>query len=93
MKLTTSLNVFPKRVWAVAVLTAVGAAAVAMPARAQVGEGEANGLIGSWRVTVNVTNPSGFPSFPVLMTLELNPNRPGPRLILHSGGFCRAASD
>lgn len=27
------------------------------------------------------------------ITLELNPNRPGPRLIFHSVGFCRAASD
>ncbi|SPF54723.1 exported hypothetical protein [Candidatus Sulfopaludibacter sp. SbA4] len=67
----TRLSTFPKRVWAVAVLTAVAGAGVATgPARAQVGQGEANGLVGSWRVTVNVTNPPGVPSFPVLMTFH-----------------------
>jgi hypothetical protein len=26
--------------------------------------------VGSWRVNVNVTNPAGFPSFPVMMTIH-----------------------
>ncbi len=62
---------FPRRVWAVAVLLAAAGATVAtQPARAQDGQGQGNGPVGSWRVTVNVTNPSGFPSFPVLMTFH-----------------------
>ena len=60
-----------KRVRSLAVLAAIAATSVATrPARAQVGIGEANGLIGSWRMTVNVTEPSGFPSFPVLITFH-----------------------
>jgi hypothetical protein len=49
----------------------------------------------SSRITIAIEYPistcpakSGAASFS-----RLNPNRPGPRLILHSGGFCRAASD
>jgi len=51
------------------------------PARAQVGQGEANGLVGSWRVTVNVTNPPGFASFPVLMTFHADGTMLQSRLI------------
>jgi hypothetical protein len=40
------------------------------PAQAQVGEGEANGLVGSWRVTAKVTSQQGFAPFPVLMTFH-----------------------
>lgn len=71
MKPTTRVNTFPKRVWAHLLLAAFAVASMAMrPASAQVGHGEANGLIGSWRVTVNVTDPQGVPSFPVLMTFH-----------------------
>lgn len=71
MKVMTKVNLFPKRVWAFAVFAALALGIMAIqPAHAQVGAGEANGLVGSWRVTVNVTNPSGFPSFPVLMTFQ-----------------------
>jgi hypothetical protein len=67
----TRMATFPKRTWAVAVLLAAAGATVATkPARAQDGQGQANGLVGSWRVTVNVTDPAGFPSFPVLMTFH-----------------------
>jgi hypothetical protein len=54
-----------KRVRSLAVLAAIAAASVATrPAKAQVGIGEANGLIGSWRVTVNVTARRDFLRFP-----------------------------
>jgi hypothetical protein len=67
----TSVNSVLRRIWAVAALAAVVGTGVAIwPAHAQVGQGEANGLVGSWRVTINVTNPPGFPSFPVLMTFH-----------------------
>ena len=71
MKSTTRVNSFSRRVWAAVVVATVTAVSVApRPAHAQVGQGEADGLIGSWRVTVNVTNPPGPPSFPVLMTFH-----------------------
>lgn len=51
-----------------ALMAAIGAGLAALPVQAQVGQGEADGLIGSWQVTISVTNPPGFASFPVLMT-------------------------
>jgi hypothetical protein len=53
---------------ALAALLALSAAV--SPAHAQAGQGEANGLVGSWRVTITVTSPAGYPSFPVLMTFH-----------------------
>jgi hypothetical protein len=71
MKPMTRVNAFLKRAWALVVLAAVVAAAIAtQPARAQAGEEEAKSPVGSWRVTVNVTNPQGVPSFPVLITFH-----------------------
>jgi hypothetical protein len=69
VKLMTA-NIFSKRVLALAVLAAVIGTAAARPAHAQVGEGDAHGLIGSWRVTANVTSEQGIPPFPVLMTFH-----------------------
>jgi hypothetical protein len=70
MKATTA-NIFSKRVLAFAMLAALAVASMAIqPAHAQVGQGQADGMVGSWRVTVNVTDPQGFPSFPVLMTFH-----------------------
>jgi hypothetical protein len=71
MKLTKSVNAFTKRMWAFATFAALVAATMATPpAHAQVGQGQADGMVGSWRVTVNVTDPQGVPSFPVLMTFH-----------------------
>ena len=71
MEPTMRVNRFPKRVWAFVVLAAVVGAGMAMrPASAQVGHGEAAGLIGSWRVTATVTSLQGIPPFPVLMTFH-----------------------
>jgi hypothetical protein len=71
MKATTGVNKFRKPMWAFVVLAAVAAASIAMrPASAQVGHEEARDLVGSWQVTVNVTDPQGVPSFPVLMTFH-----------------------
>ena len=71
MKLTTSANAFTKRVRALAAFAALIAASMAtQPVNAQVGQGQADGMVGSWRVTVNVTDPQGVPSFPVLMTFH-----------------------
>jgi hypothetical protein len=71
MKSRTRINTFPKRVWAFAVLAAVAAFSMAIgPASAQEGHGEADRITGSWRVNVNVTDPAGVPSFPVLMTFH-----------------------
>jgi len=79
MKPTNSVNRLSKRGWALAVLAAVAAVGwIIRPASAQVGEGDANGLIGSWRLTVNVTDqgdgallqfrPSYIPALGVLET-------------------------
>jgi hypothetical protein len=71
MKSMTRMNSFPKQVWIFAALAALAVASMATrAARAQVGQGEADGFVGSWRVTVNVTDPPGPPSFPVLMTFH-----------------------
>lgn len=71
MKVMTIVNAFSKRVRTLAACAALVAASVAtQPANAQVGHGQADGMIGSWRVTVNVTDPQGVPSFPVLMTFH-----------------------
>jgi len=71
MKLTTTVNAFSKRVWALVVFAAFALASVAtQPADAQVGQGEAEGIIGSWRVTATVTTLQGIPPFPVLMTFH-----------------------
>ena len=70
MKATTA-NIFSKRVLAFAMLAALAVAGMAtQSAQAQVGQGQADGMVGSWRVTVNVTDPQGFPSFPVLTTFH-----------------------
>jgi hypothetical protein len=67
----TSVNTFSKRVWALAAFAVLAIAGMTtQPANAQVGRGEADSIIGSWRVTVNVSDPQGFPSFPVLMTFH-----------------------
>jgi hypothetical protein len=53
------------------VLAALAVASMAThPACAQVGQGEADGLVGSWRVTATVTSLQGIPPFPVLMTFH-----------------------
>lgn len=71
MKLRTIANTFSKRVWAFAAFAALAVACMAaQPANAQVGQGQADGMVGSWRVTVNVTDPQGVPSFPVLTTFH-----------------------
>jgi hypothetical protein len=71
MKLTTPVNAFPKRVLVLAVLTALAVASMAFrPASAQVQEEESHRLVGSWRVTVDVGEPQGFPPFPTLMTFH-----------------------
>lgn len=71
MKPTMRVNMFSKRVWALAMLAAVAVASIATRrASAQVGQGEAGGLIGSWRVTATVTSLQGIPPFPVLMTFH-----------------------
>jgi len=67
----TTVNIFSKRVLALAAFAALAIAGVAtQPANAQVGQGQADGMIGAWRVTVNVTDPQGVPSFPVLMAFH-----------------------
>lgn len=71
MKVTTIINAFSKRIWALAACLALVTAGMAtQPAHAQIGQGQADGMIGSWRVTVNVTDPQGVPSFPVLMAFH-----------------------
>src|SRR5260370_4682397 len=71
MKLTTIMNTFRKPMWAFAVLAALAIAGMATrPVSAQVGQGEADGFIGSWRVTATVTSLQGIPPFPVLMTFH-----------------------
>ncbi|HYW46189.1 MAG TPA: hypothetical protein VE959_25210 [Bryobacteraceae bacterium] len=49
---------------------------------AQDGNGDAGRIVGSWRVTVTVTNPPGFPlsSFPVMMTFHSDGTALGSRL-------------
>jgi len=70
MKLTTMIPC-ARRAWAMTLLASmIIANVVTWPARAQVGDGDANGLVGPWNVTINVTSPPGFPSFPVLMTFH-----------------------
>lgn len=71
MKPTMRVNIFSKRVWALALLVAAAVASMATRrAAAQVGQGEADGIIGSWRVTATVTSLQGIPPFPVLMTFH-----------------------
>ena len=71
MKSKMMVNVFSRRVWAPVLLAAVAAAGIASRrASAQVGQGEAAGLIGSWRVTATVTSLQGIAPFPVLMTFH-----------------------
>ena len=71
MKPTTIVNTFPKRVRALVVLAALALAGMTIrPATAQTQENEPIRLVGSWRVTVNVSDPQGFPSFPVLMAFH-----------------------
>jgi hypothetical protein len=71
MKATTTANTFSKRVLVFAVFAVLGVGSVATQrANAQLGQGQADGMVGSWRVTVNVTEPQGVPSFPVLTTFH-----------------------
>ncbi len=68
---TTTLNIVLKRMWALAVFAAFTLASMAtQPAYAQVGDGQADGMVGSWRVTATVTSLQGIPPFPVLMTFH-----------------------
>ena len=98
------INAFPKRVLPLALLAAVAAISMATGlASAQEGHGEADRIIGSWRVTVNVTDPPGVPSFPVLMTFHsdgtLMQSRPyyipafGVMETAHHGGWKRIDGD
>jgi len=104
MKSRTRMNAFPKRVLPLALLAAAAAISIAPgPARAQEGHGEADRITGSWRVTVNATDPSGVPSFPVLMTFHadgtLMQSRPyyipafGVMETAHHGGWKRIDGD
>lgn len=71
MKPAMKMNIFSKWVWALALLAVVAVASMATRrATAQVGQGEADGIIGSWRVTATVTSLQGIPPFPVLMTFH-----------------------
>ena len=71
MKLTTRTNTFRKPMRAFVLLAALALAGMATrPASAQVAHGEADGLVGSWRVTATVTSLQGIPPFPVLMTFH-----------------------
>lgn len=71
MKLTAIVNAFPKRVPALAVLATLTLASMTIrPASAQTQDNEPSHLVGSWRVTVNVSEPQGVPSFPVLMAFH-----------------------
>src|SRR5436305_11174983 len=54
----------------VALTAAAFTGVISRGAHAQTGLGDTNGMVGSWRVNVDVTNPAGFPSFPVLMTFH-----------------------
>lgn len=71
MNLMTAIRDLSKRVSAFALLAAFALAGLAtQPANAQAEKREADGMVGSWRVTVNVTDPQAVPSFPVLMTFH-----------------------
>ena len=71
MKPTTIVNTFPKRARALVVLAVLALANMTIgPASAQTQENEPIRLVGSWRVTVNVGEPQGVPSFPVLMAFH-----------------------
>jgi hypothetical protein len=71
MKSPTRVNAVPKRVLILAVLAVLAMVGLATRAASvQADEQEPNRLVGSWRVTVNVTDPQGFPAFPTLMTFH-----------------------
>lgn len=71
MKQMTRGKMFPKRVWALAALAVLAISSiVAVAASAQQDQEDGNSPVGSWSVTVTVTNPQGVPSFPVLMTFH-----------------------
>ena len=66
-----------------ALLTVIGGSGmVSNVARAQGNASDAGKIVGSWRVTVTVTNPPGFPisSFPVMMTFHSDGTTLGSRL-------------
>ena len=67
MTKTTRIGELKMRVPAM-VLVAVLAVA-GLPSGAAYAQ-QGNDLVGSWRVTVNVTSVSGFPPFPVMMTFH-----------------------
>ena len=71
MKPTVKVNLFSRPGWAFVLLGAVALASMGpWRAVAQVGQGEAGGIIGAWRVTATVTSLQGVPPFPVLMTFH-----------------------
>ena len=81
MKSTMRANLFSRRVWALALLAAIAVGSMATRrATAQVGQGEAGGIVGSWRVTATVTTLQGIPPFPVLMTFFADGNMSQSRL-------------
>ena len=81
MKSTMRANLFSRRVWAFALLAAIGVGSMATRrATAQVGQGEAGEIVGSWRVTATVTTLQGIPPFPVLMTFFADGNMSQSRL-------------
>ncbi|HLK69577.1 MAG TPA: hypothetical protein VKU19_39375 [Bryobacteraceae bacterium] len=59
-----------------------GCGLVSTLAHAQDNQGDSARIVGSWRVTVTVTNPPGFPltSFPVMMTFHSDGTTLGSRL-------------
>lgn len=71
MKPTVKLNLFSRPVSALVLLVAVAVASIGTwRAAAQVGQGVAGGIIGSWRVTATVSTLQGVAPFPVLMTFQ-----------------------
>ena len=79
MKTTTRYSQLWKCLSA-AVLLVASSALAARPAQAQVVDVKASSIVGSWKAVVNVANPPGLPSFPVVMTIHGDGTMVGMRL-------------